>query len=42
MASGKKPLISPTDLQNLPVRKSYDILNLTKPMMISMYTNLAD
>jgi len=28
--------IPPTDLQNLPDRKSYDILNLIKPMMISI------
>jgi len=30
-------MITPTDLLNLPDQKSYDILNLIKPMMISMY-----
>ena len=27
----------PTDLQNLPDRKSYDILSLVKPMIISIH-----
>ena len=30
--------ISPTDLLNLPDWKSYDILNLIKPMMINIPT----
>ena len=34
-----KPLIPPTDLLNLPDQKSYDILNLIKLMMISIYPN---
>ena len=29
-------LMPPTDLQNLPEQKSYDILSLIKPMMISI------
>ena len=29
--------VAPTDLLFLPDRKSYDILNLIIPMMISMY-----
>jgi hypothetical protein len=32
--------IPPTDLRNLPDQKSYDIFNLIKPMMISMYLYL--
>jgi len=33
-------LMPPTHLVNLPDRKSYDILNLIKPMMISIITTL--
>ena len=32
--------IPPTDLLNLPDRKSYDILSLIKPMMFSIHHKL--
>jgi uncharacterized protein YjbI with pentapeptide repeats len=35
-------LFAPTDLQNLPDRKSYDIFNLIEPMMISISSQTQD
>ena len=41
MGPGMKPVTTPTDQQTLMDRKSYDILNLIKPMMISINHHIA-